>query len=124
MGRHRGLRSLLVFLAGIVGLVSCNAGPSVSGTFDRNYNVTGPIRLEITNASGDVDITGSSDGKVHVRGDVRASGFGFDNPRKRLDETVANPPIEQTGDTIRIGKEMSRTRNVSIAYSIQVPRDT
>jgi len=124
MARHRGLRSLLVFLAGIVGLVSCNAGPSVSGTFDRNYNVTGPIRLEITNSSGDVDITGSSDGKVHVRGDVRASGFGFDNPQKRLDETVANPPIEQTGDTIRIGKEMSRMRNVSIAYSIQVPRDT
>src|SRR3989440_12939284 len=124
MARHRGLRSLLVFLAAIVVLVSCNAGPSVSGTFDRNYNVTGPIRLEITNASGDVDITGSSDGKVHVRGDVRASGFGFDNPQKRLDETVANPPIEQTGDTIRIGKEISRMRNVSIAYSIQVPRDT
>src|SRR2546430_11665422 len=124
MGRHRGLRSLLVFLAAIVVLVSCNAGPSVSGTFDRNYNVTGPIRLEITNASGDVDITGSSDGRVHVRGDVRASGFGFDNPQKRLDETVANPPIEQTGDTIRIGKEMSRMRNVSIAYTIQVPRDT
>src|SRR5947199_1456717 len=124
MGRHRGLRSLLVFLAAIVVLVSCNAGPSVSGTFDRNYNVTGPIRLEITNASGDVDITGSSDGKVHVRGDVRASGFGFDNPRKRLDETVANPPIEQTGDTIRIGKEMSRTRNDSISDSILVPRDT
>src|SRR5439155_1566364 len=53
-----------------------------------------------------------------------ASGFGFDNPQKRLDDTVANPPIEQTGDTIRIGKEMSRMRNVSIAYVIQVPRDT
>ena len=59
-----------------------------------------------------------------MRGDVRASGFGFDNPQKRLDETVANPPIGQTGDTIRIGKEISRMRNVSIAYSIQVPRDT
>src|SRR5256885_13312035 len=124
MGRHRGLRSLLVFLAAIVVLVSCNAGPSVSGTFDRNYNATGPIRLELTNASGDVDITGSADGKVHVRGDVRASGFGFDNPQKRLDDTLANPPIEQRGDTIRIGKEMSRMRNVSIAYTIQVPRDT
>src|SRR2546421_4117948 len=124
MGRHRGLRSLLVFLAAIVVLVSCNAGPSVSGTFDRNYTVTGPIRLEITNASGDIDVTGSGDGKLHVRGDVRASGFGFDNPQKRLDDTIANPPIEQTGETIRIGKEMSRMRNVSIAYSIQVPRDT
>src|SRR5438132_14130099 len=102
MGRHRGLRSLLVFLAAIVVLVSCNAGPSVSGTFDRNYNVTGPIRLEITNASGHVDITGTSDGRLHVRGDVRASVFGCDNPLKRLDESVGNPPIDQTGCSIRI----------------------
>src|SRR5205814_3359666 len=102
----------------------CDSGPSVSGAFDRSYNVSGPLRLELTNASGDVDITDSADGKVHVRGEVRASGFGFDNPQKRLDDTLANPPIEQRGDTVRIGKEMSRVRNISIAYTIQVPRDT
>src|SRR5213078_2642170 len=124
MARHRNLCMPLVLLTAVAASAACNAGPSVNGTFDRNYNVTGPIRLELTNASGDVDITDSADGKVHVRGDVRASGFGFDNPQKRLDDTVANPPIEQTGDTIRIGKEMSRMRNVSIAYVIQVPRDT
>src|SRR5438046_7279532 len=124
MARHRGLCSLLVLLTAIIASAACNTGPSVAGTFDRDYSVTGPLRLEITNASGDVDIAGSADGKVHVRGEVRASGFGFDNPQKRLDDTIANPPIEQTGETIRIGKEMSRMRNVSIAYSIQVPRDT
>jgi DUF4097 and DUF4098 domain-containing protein YvlB len=124
MARHRNHRLQLVLFSAIVLLAGCNSGPSVSGTFDRNYSVAGPTRLELTNASGDVDITGSSDGKVHVRGEVRASGFGFDNPQKRLDDTLANPPIEQRGDTIRIGKEMSRIRNVSIAYTIQVPRDT
>src|SRR5882762_2398894 len=126
MARHRNLRFSLLFLllSAIAIPAGCNTGPSASGAFDRNYTVTGPILLEITNPSGDVDITGSADGKVHVRGDVRASGFGFDNPQKRLDDTVANPPIEQTGDTIRIGKDMFRMRNVSIAYSIQVPRDT
>ena len=124
MARHRGLCSPLVLLTAIIASAACNTGPSVAGTFDRDYSVTGPLRLEITNASGDVDIAGSADGKVHVRGEVRASGFGFDNPQKRLDDTIANPPIEQTGETIRIGKEMSRMRNVSIAYSIQVPRDT
>src|SRR6266446_92804 len=124
MARHRNLRLSLVLLSAIVVLAGCNSGPSVSGTFDRNYTVTGPILLELTNASGDVDITGSADGKVHVRGEVRASGFGFDNPQKRLDDTLANPPVEQRGDTIRIGKEMSRMRHISIAYTIQVPRDT
>src|SRR2546430_17548632 len=103
MARHRGLRSLLVFLAGIVGLVSCNAGPSGSGTFDRNYNVTGPIRLEITNASGDVAITGSSARRGHACADRRASRFGFGNPQKRLDGPAANPHTAQTGDPIRTG---------------------
>src|SRR5712691_11497449 len=124
MARHRILCSPLMLLSAIFVLAGCNTGPSVSGTFDRNYAVAGPIRLELTNASGDVDITGSADGKVHVHGEVRASGFGSESSQKRLDDTVSNPPIEQRGDTIRIGKDMSRMRNVSIAYTIQVPRDT
>jgi hypothetical protein len=124
MARHRNLCLPLVLFSAITILAGCDSGPSVSGTFDRNYDVTGPIRLELTNASGDVDITGSADGKVHVRGEVRVSGFGAESSRKRLDDTLANPPIEQKGDTIRIGKEMSRMRNISIAYSIRVPHDT
>jgi len=113
-----------MLLSAILVLAGCNTGPSVSGAFDRNYSVTGPLRLELTNASGDVDITGSADGKVHIHGDVRASGFGFDNPHKRLDDTIANPPVEQKGSTIRVGKEFSNLRNISITYSIQVPHDT
>src|SRR3979490_2776415 len=117
MARHRNLCLSLVFLSAIVLLAGCNRGPSVHGSFDRNYNVSGPIRLELANASGDVDITGSADGKVHVHGDVRASGFGSESSQQRLDETVSNPPVEQRGDTIRIGKEMSRIHKVSIAYT-------
>src|SRR5260370_30755701 len=119
MARDRSLCLPLVLIPAVVVVAGCNNGPSVSGAFDRKYTVSGPLRLELTNASGDVDIAGSADGKVHVRGEVRASGFGFDNPQKRLDDTLANPPIEQRGDTIRIGKEMSHMRHVRIAYAIQ-----
>jgi DUF4097 and DUF4098 domain-containing protein YvlB len=124
MALHRKLCVPLVLFSAIVFLAGCENGPAVSGSFERSYNVTGPIRLELTNAAGDVEITGSADGKVHVHGEVRASGYGSDSPQKRLDETVSNPPIEQRGDTIRVGKEMSRMRNVSITYTIQVPHDT
>ena len=124
MALHFNRRLSLFLLSAIVALAGCESGPSVSGAFDRSFNVTGPIRVELNNASGDVDITGSADGKVHVRGEVRASGFGIDSTRKRLDDTLANPPIEQRGDTIRIGKDMSRMRNISITYTIQVPRAT
>jgi DUF4097 and DUF4098 domain-containing protein YvlB len=102
----------------------CQMGPGVSGAFDRSFNVTAPIRLELSNASGDVTITGSSDSKVHVHGDVRASGMGFDSPQKRLEAAVSNPPVEQKGDTIRVGKDFGKIHNVSIAYTIEVPHDS
>jgi DUF4097 and DUF4098 domain-containing protein YvlB len=124
MARYRNLGSSLLLFAATVALAGCYTGAAVSGSFDRNFNVTGPIRLELSNASGDVDITGSSDGKVHVHGEVRASGFGIDNPQKRLDDTIASPPVEQRGDTIRVGMDFSHLRNISIAYTIQVPHDT
>jgi DUF4097 and DUF4098 domain-containing protein YvlB len=71
-----------------------------------------------------VSITGSTDNKVHVHADVHSSGIGFDSAQKRLEEVVNNPPVEQKGDTIRIGKDLRRVRNVSIAYVIEVPHDT
>src|SRR5215831_4478913 len=127
MARYRRTGSFLLLFPAVFALAAlagCNAGAAVSGSFDRNFNVTGPIRLELSNASGEVSITGSSDGKVHVHGDVRASGFGFDNPQRRLDDTVANPPVEQRADTIRVGKDFTRMHNISIAYTIEVPHDT
>lgn len=125
MARYRNFASLALFAAlCALGIAGCYSGPAATGSFDRTFSVTGPVLLELSNASGDVSITGSSDGKVHIHGDVRSSGFGFDNPQKRLDDTVANPPVEQRGDTIRIGKGYSTLRNISIAYTIQAPRDT
>jgi DUF4097 and DUF4098 domain-containing protein YvlB len=110
-------------LTGVV-LAGCGSGPSVNGEFDRTFSTTGKTRLEISNPAGDVEITGSSDGKVHIHGDVRATGMGFDKPKERLNETLANPGLEQRGDTIRIGKHMSNMRNLNIHYKIEVPRDT
>lgn len=105
-------------------LAGCESGPAVTGSFDRDFSATGQTRLELTNASGDVEISGSADGKVHVHADVRATGMGFDKPKERLAETLANPGIEQKGDTIRIGKHVSNMHNVTITYRIEVPHDT
>jgi DUF4097 and DUF4098 domain-containing protein YvlB len=113
-----GLAALAVVASG------CEMGPAATGAFDRSFTVTAPIRLELSNASGNVTITGSADNKVHVHGDVRSSGIGFESPQKRLDAIVGNPPVEQKGDTIRVGKDLSKIHNVSIAYTIEVPHDT
>lgn len=125
MMRQNRLPALLIAtLAVAVALAGCQMGPSVSGSFDRSLDVSAPIRLELSSVSGDVSIVGSADGKVHVHGDVRVSGFGMGSPQSRLDDIVANPPVELKGDTLRIGKENARLRHVSISYAIEVPRDT
>jgi DUF4097 and DUF4098 domain-containing protein YvlB len=116
------LKLLIASLALVV--AGCNTGPAAIGSFDRTLTVTAPIRLELANVSGNVSITGSADNKVHVHAEVRSSGMGFDNSQKRLDEMVNNPPIEQKGDTVRIGKDMRRIHNLAISYLIEVPHDT
>src|SRR5580658_10119428 len=115
MTRHHKLAAHFALLATVVALAGCQMGPSVSGSFDRSLDVSGPIRLELSNVAGDVAIVGSADGKVHVHGDVRVSGFGFGSPQKRLDDLIASPPIELKGDTLRIGKDTSRLHNVAIS---------
>src|SRR6266853_3896774 len=124
MMRHRNLAALAGLLFAALASAGCAMGPSVSGSFDRTLSVSGPIRLELNNTSGDVSITGSADGKVHVHADARASGMGFESPDKRMSALLANPPIEQHGATIRIGEEMRRLRNVSVSYMIEVPHET
>jgi DUF4097 and DUF4098 domain-containing protein YvlB len=124
MARYRKLGSSVVLFAALVVLAGCHAGPSVNGSFARSFSVNGPIRLELSNAAGDVNITEGAAGTVTIHAEVRASGFGFEDPQKRLSDIVSNPPVEQRGDTIRIGKEFSRMRNVAIAYTIQAPHDT
>ena len=114
----------IVLLISMAMLGGCQMGPTVSGSFDRSLDVSGPIRLELNNVAGNVSIVGSADGKVHVHGDVRVSGMGFGNPQARLDSIISNPPVELKGDTLRIGKETTHLHNLSIAYSIEVPRDT
>ncbi|HTQ59888.1 MAG TPA: DUF4097 family beta strand repeat-containing protein [Candidatus Solibacter sp.] len=124
MTRHRSRAAFIASLALVVALAGCSMGPSVSGSFDRSLDVSGPILVDLSNVAGDVSIVGSADGKVHVHGIVQVSGFGFGSPQKRLDDILANPPVELKGSTLRVGKELSRLHSVSISYSLEVPRQT
>jgi len=99
---------------------------AADNTFERTYKVSGPVtRLELSNGSGNVDIRGSADGQVHIQGKVTPGGWTiFGSTEKNMQEVLANPPVEVSGDTIRIGKNTSWLKNVSIDYKIEVPRAT
>ena len=97
---------------------------ATDNTFDRTFSVSGPIRVELSNGSGNVDIRGTADGKVHVHGRVTKGWTFWGSSEKNIQDAVSSPPVEQRGDTILIGKETSWLKNVSIDYQIEVPRDT
>lgn len=105
-------------------LAGCGMGPAATGSFDRTLDVTGPVRIEISNASGAIRVTPAADGKVHVHGDVSTHKLLFGNPEETLKDLTSNPPIEQRNGTIRIGKDVMRVGNTSIDYTIEVPHQT
>lgn len=111
-------------VCGALALGACVSGPPAEGSFDRTLDVSAPVVLDLSNVSGNVDIRGSTDGKMHIHAEVRASGFGFESPRKRVNEVLASPPVEQNGGRVRVGKELHSMRNVSISYDIEVPHNT
>lgn len=124
MTRRSALPAPLGSLAVALALSGCAFGPAATGSFERTLDASGPIRLELSDTAGDISIKGSSDKKVHIHAQVRVSGFGFESSDKRLAELIASPPVEQKGDTIRIGKDFTHLHNVSISYTIDVPHDT
>jgi Putative adhesin len=95
------------------------------GSFDKTLSVTGPVDLDVRTGAGGVRIdTGPSD-SVHVVGRILASDL-FSDSGGRIRQIEANPPIQQEGNTIRIGLvgDNPLYRNVRIGYEITVPAAT
>ena len=92
-------------------------------TFERNLSVSGRVELTISTGSGNIHLTHGSDNQVHIFGKVHSSNWGGDN-EGRVHEIAANPPIEQTGNIIRIGAHHENLHNISIDYEVQAPADS
>lgn len=123
MFSHSRKLHIAALLTASAGLVACGFGPTEHGSFDRTLDVSSPIRVELSSASGSIRISGSSDNKVHIHGEVSAGTF-FGSAKDELQKVISSPPIEQHGGLIRIGKDLTGIHNTSISYTIQVPQET
>lgn len=106
---------------------------AAEGTFNRTLSVSGPTYVYVDTGSGNIHVAPGSDSEVHIVGRVKAGNngwhIGWDSkdggtPEERVKKVVDNPPIQQSGSTIRIGKQSGMVRNVSIDYEITVPAKT
>lgn len=80
----------------------------------------GKLDLSVGTASGNITFTRGSANQIHIHGVVKANENG--DPA-RVQEIAANPPIEQEGNTIRIGAHGEKLHNISISYEIEAPAD-
>jgi DUF4097 and DUF4098 domain-containing protein YvlB len=117
---------LFAALAMIVSIAS--RGVAAQGSFDRNLKVAGAVELEVRTGSGNIDVRPGSASNVAIHGNIKASSSWIDEARaeEKVRRLESNPPIEQHGNVIRIGRidDPDLRRNVSISYEIVVPVQT
>lgn len=115
-----------ILAAGGCDVVAVHAA-GVEGTFERTLTVAGPVDLDVRTGSGDIQIRAGDDNSVHVVGRIRAQASGpADTPEQRVSQIQAHPPVEQTGNSLRIGLTTNDPlyRNVRISYELIVPAHT
>jgi DUF4097 and DUF4098 domain-containing protein YvlB len=98
---------------------------AAEGSFQRSLKVAGAADIDISTGSGSISVrTGGAD-TVEIVGRIRATSW-FGNAEERVRRLESNPPIYQSGNTIRIGhiSEAELMRNVSISYELVVPPQT
>jgi hypothetical protein len=104
------------------------ASPAAEGSFERTLTVTGPVELDVRGGAGDIVVRAGPAGSVVVKARIRATDrwLGGLSAEEKVRRIEANPPIEQTGNFIRLGRfsEKELERNVSISYDLVVPFET
>lgn len=111
--KHLTIAAAALVMAALPALAS-------EATFERTLNVNGRVELTVNTGSGNIHITRGSSSQVHVFGKVKSNWGEYED---RVREIAANPPIEQTGNIIRIGGHHENLNHVSIEYEIQAPED-
>jgi DUF4097 and DUF4098 domain-containing protein YvlB len=83
--------------------------------------------LDLTTGSGDVMVRTGGSNQVIIHGVVHSSNDWFGGDAESAVRSVeSNPPVEQSGNNLRIGYNLSEDvrRHVSISYEVTVPPDT
>lgn len=97
------------------------------GHFDRTLNVSGTVDLDVQTGSGDIVVKTGDGSKVEIHAKIHAkNGKNGGDVAQYISQIEANPPIEQNGNTIRVGhiENNDWKKNISISYELTVPAQT
>lgn len=125
------LRRFCLSAAPLAAAVLLSAPPVAAqareGSFDRTLKVSGPVDLSVHTGSGHIHVQPGAPGAVRIAARLRAGNgwFATGEVESRMRKIEQNPPIEQQGNTIRVGQfaDHELARDISISYDITVPVD-
>jgi len=94
--------------------------------FERTLTISGQPDLYVSTGSGNIKIFPGSDGQVHIKAHVHVGWGASGSTDARVTRIVQNPPIVQSGNTIRVGETNDRElyNHISIDYEISAPAST
>lgn len=118
--------SALAWMVLMAAFAAVPARASDDGHFDRTLSVSGAVDLDVQTGSGNITIHTGDSSKVEVHAKIHASRWHDSDVEARIKAIEDNPPIEQNGNTIRIGNliDHEKQRNISISYELTVPAQT
>src|ERR1700691_305821 len=103
-------------------LAGCRPQSSAEGTFDKTFSVNGPVRIELTNGSGDAHVSAGASGEVRVHGDVKVHSWSEKDGQEREQQLAASPPLSQESNLIRIGGAGAESCNAALCLTHVVAR--
>jgi hypothetical protein len=98
------------------------------GAFQRTLNVTGPVDLDVLSEIGGIILTVGASDSIRVQAVLTPQLGPLDIVKAdaRIRALEANPPVDQTGNRIRIGypADSELLTRISMRLTIEVPRTT
>ena len=113
-----------VFVIALVILTSVATFASTpQGSFEKTFQVSGPVDLEVLTRSGDITVRTGPSGSVFIRGKIYVGDHWLFGQRKSdVSEIEQHPPLRQEGNSIHI--DYVNVRDISVDYEITVPAET
>jgi DUF4097 and DUF4098 domain-containing protein YvlB len=110
----------------LLGVTSVAAFANAEGSFQRTLQTTGPVSLDVQTGSGSILVRTGNGNQVQINGHVKVTEWFGNTAEEKVKAIQSNPPIQQSGNDIRIGRltDSDLRRNVSISYEITVPANT
>lgn len=116
-----GQRYLFFVLACVAALTLAVPARGADATFNRDLTVSGRVQLTVSTGSGTIHLIPGAAGHVRIYGRVRTFWGGNE---AEVSEITEHPPIEQTGNIVRIGERHEHLRNIAIDYEIEAPANS